>query len=335
MRKNSVLITDPIHPEAIKLLKNSGFGVKYICEKSTHQLLATVERYDAIICRTSTKIDREMLDAAKNLKCIGVAATGWDHIDAEEATRRGVVLLGLPPGNKSVNPERQGSFLPTAEHTILCMLAAAGNFYPAVASLKQGKWERYNFVGTELYGKTLGIVGLGRVGGLVAKRAAAFGMNIIGYDPYASDDVAKNSNVKLVTLKRLCQKSDFITVHTHKTSETINLLDKKHFAYMKQGVIVINTARAAVINEQALVSALRSKKVRCAVLDVFENEPHGINMELVKLPNVLATPHIAGVTDEAWRRVSLQTAKDVIGYLKYGRTKNAINKVTLRNKTQN
>ncbi|MFY9457487.1 MAG: hydroxyacid dehydrogenase [Candidatus Spechtbacterales bacterium] len=328
MSKMKVLITDPIHMEAINLLKDSGLDITYVKIKSKEHFLKIIPRYDALICRTSTKVTSEVITSAKRLRCIGVAATGWDHIDVDAAAKRGIILFGLPPGDKSVNIQREGSFLPTAEHTILAMLAAAGNFYQAVSSLKAGKWEKYNLVGTELYGKTLGIVGLGRIGGMVAQRAAAFGMKVVAYDPHVSRDVIKNLGVKVkkVSLAVLCKKSDFITIHAHKTPKTTNLLDQKSFALMKNGVIIINTARPAIINERALMRGLASKRVRCAVLDVFENEPNParMNMDLIQMPNVIATPHIAGVSEEAWKRVSLTTAKDVIAYLKYGKKKHVI-----------
>lgn len=328
MPKTKVLITDPLHIEAINMLKESGFDVTCVKINSKEHFLKIIPRYGALICRTSTKVTEEIIASAKRLRCIGVAATGWDHIDVDAAAKHGIILFGLPPKDKSIDIQKQGSFLPTAEHTILAMLASAGNFYHAVSSLKSGKWEKYNLVGTELYNKTLGIIGLGRIGGLVAERAAAFGMKIIAYDPLVSRDRIKNLGVKVkkVSLPVLCKKSDFITIHAHKTPKTINLLDQKSFALMKNGVIIINTARPAIINEQALMHNLASKKVRCAVLDVFENEPDTarMNMELIRMPNVLPTPHIAGVSEEAWKRVSLTTARDVIAYFTYGKKKHVI-----------
>lgn len=330
MREKAVkiLIADPIHADALSLLKDSGFCITRADSKPKEDLTKSARGHHALICRTATRLDKNFFEASKNLKCVGLASTGYDHIDIEEASRRGVYVFGLPPENKKINVYKSGNFISTAEHTILLMLAAAGNFYQAVGSLKQGRWEKSSLVGTELNGKTLGIIGLGRIGKLVGERASGLGMKIIAYDPYLSSEQAAEHNAKLVSLAMLCKKADVITIHAPQTPQTINLVDKKCFALMKPGVIIVNAARASIIYEDALLKNLKNGRVRSAALDVFKNEPISYPSELMGMPNVIATPHIGGSTEEALRRISMDTAKNIISYLKFGRVKNAINKLS-------
>lgn len=322
--KKHILITDPIHPTVLNGLQKQ-FVVDQKIGLSKEQLLRIVGNYDALIGRTTTKLDAEVLRAGKNLTCIGVHATGWNHIDIEEATRLGITVLGFPSDNKQFKKDRlRGSFIGVAEHVLLSMLACAGDFYNTVAGMKAGKWEKYKFSGTELYGKTLGIVGLGRIGSLVAERARAFGMRVVAYHPRLSKQEAKRRGAELVSLKTLYRVSDFITVHVPQTVKTVGLINKKSFSEMKKGVVFINTARAAVVVEKDLIEALENGVVRMASIDVFEHSPKGVNQRLVRMKNVLATPHIAGISQEGLERVSSYIGKSVSDYLISGKKRGSI-----------
>ena len=326
--KIKILIADPLHNDAISLLKSSGFSVTRNEKKPKRDLIKLLGSYHAIICRTATKIDKNFFIAAKNLKCIGLASTGYDHIDIEEASRRGVYVLGLPPENSKINVYKNGNFISTAEHTILLILAASRNFHQAVCGMREGRWEKNSLLGNEIHGKTLGIVGFGRIGKLVSQRALGLGMKILAHDPYLSREHASMHNAKLVSLTTLCKKADVITIHAPQTPQTIGLIDEKCFGLMTHGVIIINAARASIIDEDALLANIKNGKVKSAAVDVFKNEPLEELTELTALPNVFATPHIGGSTEEALRRISMDTAKNVTAYLKYGRKKNAINKIS-------
>jgi len=319
-----VLVTDPVHPEALELLSAAGFTVTELPETERPRLAEFVEPYHALICRTSTVVDAAVFDRAAHLKCVAIASTGYDRIDITEATKRGIAVLGLPPHNKDIDPEHDGNFVSTAEHAVLLMLAALDDLYSAAHSLKDGRWEKSYLIGTELADKTVGFFGFGRIAGLVAKRLAPFRVQLIAHDPYADKEKARNHNVKLVSFDELCAQADIISIHAPRTKETEGAFSAEVFAKMKDGVFLINTARSAILDEEALIGALKSGKVRRAALDVFHDEPNGINRELVALPNVIATPHIGGSTHEAWRRISLNAADNIIAYFK-GEVKNQIN----------
>ncbi len=331
MQKIKVLITDPIDNSGIDLMKAEGFEVTQKNNLSQEELIKIIPEFKAVLCRTSTKIDQEIIAAADNLKCIGLVSTGWDHIDLASASRRQIAVLGLPPGRTDIDVTTKGSFVPTAEHVILCMLALAGNFYPTVKSLKEGRWEKFGFAGTELFDKTLGIIGFGRIGKLVAERAQAFKMKILVND-LKNQELSQAASwpfaPEFVDLAELCRRSDFITIHLHKTAATVNLIAKPQFEEMKKGAMIINTARGAIINNQDLYEALKNNKIRGAALDVFEGGPAGLNIDLIGLPNVIATPHIAGVSQEGQQRQSLDTAQSVIDFFASGDLRNAINQVS-------
>lgn len=324
--KIKIIIADSIHSDAISLLQNSGFSITRAETKTKRHIVKSIGRYHAIICRTATKLDTNFFHSAKNLRCIGLASTGYDHIDIDEASRRGICVLGLPSKNTRINVHKSGNFISTAEHTILLILAASRNFYQACNGIKQGRWEKNILLGKEIYGKTLGIVGFGRIGKLVAQRAVGFGMKIIAYDPYLSREHVSEHDAKLVSLSTLCKKSDIITIHAPQTPTTINLIDGKCFSLMKRGVIIINAARATIVDEDVLLANIKTGKVKGAAVDVFRNEPINKPTELITMANVIATPHVGGSTEEALRRISMDTARNVISYLKHGRKKNAINK---------
>lgn len=322
-----ILITDPIHPEAVARLKEAGFDVDELPEEQRPNLASHIEPYHAVICRTSTPIDKTVLDAAKNLSCIALASTGFDRIDAKEALRRNISILGLPSYDPTIDPEHDGNFVSTAEHTLLLMLAAVGDFYHAYQSMKEGRWEKKHLVGNELAGKTVGILGLGRIGTLVARRLSAFRARIIAYDTYVSAEKAASLGVELVSLEEFCHNSDIITIHMPKTVETEGMLGAKEFDLMKDGVFIVNTARAAIMDEGALIRALDSGKVKRAAIDVFHDEPDGLNWGLVKHPSIIATPHIGGSTHEAWLRISLSAADNIISFFQ-GEVRHRLNPPT-------
>ncbi len=268
-----------------------------------------------MIVRSSTHLTREILEAARNLKVIGRAGVGVDNVDLEAATKRGIIVMNTPEGNTTA----------TAEHTMTMILALARKVPQAYLSLMKGKWRREEFLGTELQGKILGVVGLGRIGREVARRASqGFGMKVLAYDPFITEESVKPLPVTVCDLKRVLKESDFITVHTPLTEETRHLVDEKAFAMMKRGVRVINCARGGIIHEKALLGAIRSGKVAGCALDVFEKEPPRKN-PLLKCPEVIATPHLGAATREAQENVSVAVAEQVIDALRNRAIRNAVN----------
>ena len=324
MGNQKLLITDPIHPDALQHLVEAGLEVDELSEKERDDLPERVGKYDALICRTSTIIDAALLARAPRLQCVAIASTGYDRIDIVEAKKRGIAVLGLPSFNPDIDPEHDGNFVSTAEHTMLLILAALGNFYDATKSMKEGRWEKKFLVGRELAGKTVGLLGFGRIASLVARRLAPFRTTTIAYDTYVSKERAAEFGVELVPLEELCRRSDVITIHLPKTKETEGMLGAREFSLMKDGVFLINAARAAIMDESALIASLKSGKVARAALDVFHDEPSGLNWDLVRMPHVIATPHIGGSTHEAWRRISLSAADNVIAFFQ-GDVRNRIN----------
>lgn len=325
MKKNiKVIVTDPIHPDAILRLSGAGFEVVELPEEEKGLLPERIEPYHAVVCRTSTVLDSPTLARAKNLSCIALASTGWDRIDISEATRRNISILGLPSHNKEIEPERDGNFVSTSEHAILLMLAALGDFYHANQSMKEGRWEKKFLVGHELADKTVGLLGFGRIASLVARRLAGFRVHLIAYDKFVSQEKADEYGVELVPLDEFCRRSDIISIHMPKTPETVGLLGAREFGLMKDGTFLVNTARAAIMDEPALIESLKNGKIRRAALDVFHDEPRGLNWDLIKMPNVIATPHIGGSTHEAWRRISLSAVENVISFFN-GIVRNKIN----------
>ncbi|MCA9360368.1 hydroxyacid dehydrogenase [Candidatus Nomurabacteria bacterium] len=325
-KQKRILVVDPIHIDAVNKLEESGFLVDINLFPKLESLPKLVSNYNALICRTNTKLSGDFFKNANHLDCVALASTGYDQIDIESAKKYKVPILGLPSTNKDIDVYRHGNFISTAEHTILLILAALGNFHSASVSMKAGKWDKPNFIGSEAYGKTLGFIGFGRIAKLVAVRARAFGMQTIAYDPHVFRDEMSEHNTEKMTLEDLCRQSDIITIHAPKTPETVSLLDKKCFDSMKKGVILINTARAEIINKEALIEALENEKVARVALDVFVNEPYDIEWDLVKDDRIIPTPHIGGSTTEAMRRISLSTAESIINFLQHGNDVNLINK---------
>ncbi len=312
---HKVLVLDNVAKEGVEVLKSSGiFQVDVKPSMSPDELKKIIGEYDGVIVRSATKLTRDVLESAGKLKAIGRAGIGLDNIDVGFATLKGIVVMNTPQENA----------LAAAEHTMAMMLSAARNIPQANASMKEGKWEKKKFTGVQLYGKTLGIIGLGNIGSIVADRAKGLKMKVIAFDPYISEEKAKKMGVELASLNELYERSDIITVHTPLTKETKGLVDSKAFSLMKDGVIVINCARGGIIDEEALLEALNSGKVRCAALDVFSQEPPG-KTPLVLHERVICTPHLGASTAEAQKAVAISIANQFVEFFKKGVAKNAVN----------
>jgi D-3-phosphoglycerate dehydrogenase len=304
--KAKILVSDPLAEQGLNVIKSqNGFEVDVKAKLSPEELLKIIPSYDALIVRSETKVTRNVVEAGKKLKVVGRAGVGLDNIDVNAATKRGIIVLNAPGGNT----------ISTAEHTISMMVSLTRNIPQACSSLKERKWDRKKFTGSELYGKTLGIIGLGRIGSEVARRAYGFGMKLLGYDPIISPEKARSLNVEPVDLEELIRQSDFITVHVPLSEQTRNLISTRQFALMKQDVRLINCARGGIINEAALLNALREGKVAGAALDVFEKEPP-FESPLLDLPNVVVTPHLGASTEEAQVNVATEVADQVVRALR-------------------
>jgi D-3-phosphoglycerate dehydrogenase len=310
-----ILVSDAIAASGLDLLrKATGLEVDYRPDLLADGLKACIGEYDGLIVRSRTKVTAEVLANTSRLRVIGRAGIGVDNIDVATATAAGVVVMNTPEGNTNT----------AAEHTIAMLLALARNIAPADGAMKRGEWERERFVGVEVVGKSLGVIGLGRVGALVVKKAQGLGMITLAYDPFVSRERGQSMGVELLELLELLPRVDFITVHTPKTRGTTHLIGRNAFALMKRGVRIVNCARGGIIDEAALDEAMQSGIVAGAALDVFEHEPPG-DLPLVKHPAVLCTPHLGASTEEAQERVAVDIAQQMIDYLLYGSIRNAVN----------
>ena len=310
-----ILVADNLSPRGIEVLKKEKAIKCYAwADFSPGELRASIGEYDGIIVRSKTKLTADIINASERLRVIGRAGIGVDNVDVQAATRRGIVVMNTPRENA----------VAAAEHTIAMMLAISRKIPQAMASTKSGRWERSKFMGVELYGKTLGIIGVGNIGSLVAERAQGLKMNVIAYDPYIPADAAAQKGIPLVTLDDLLRQSDFISIHTPLTDETRNLLDAEAFERMKEGVMIINCARGGIVNEGALLNGLKSGSVRGAALDVFENEP-AVDSPFFELDNVVCTPHIGASTNEAQENVAVAIADQIVDFLINKRIRNAVN----------
>jgi len=311
-----ILVADRISPIGVDLFKaRKGFEVVEAYGSSPEEILELVKDVDAIAVRSDTKITAEVIQAAPKLKVVGRAGVGVDNIDIEAATDRGVIVMNTPTGNT----------IATAELTFTHMLAGTRPIVQACARMREGGWDRKKYTGSELNGKTLGILGMGRIGTEVAKRAMAFQMDVLAYDPYLTETRAKSLGVKPATLDEVIAQADYITVHMPLTAETKHMLDADAFARMKDGVRVFNCARGGIIDEAALIEALKSGKVAAAGLDVYEDEPPAEDSELRKLPNLVLTPHLGASTQEAQENVGIDVAKQMVEALTGGMVVNALN----------
>lgn len=313
-----VLVSDSLSTEGVKILKQH-FTVDVSTGLSEDELVEKIKDFDALVVRSSTQVTQRVIEAADKLKIIGRAGVGVDNIDVDAATRKGIIVSNAPEGN----------MISAAEHTISMMMAMSRNIPQANASLKAREWKRSKFMGVEVKGKTLGIVGLGRIGSEVAKRAAGLEMNLLGYDPFISEKRAVELGVRLCTVNEIAEEADYITVHTPLIKETRNILDDEQFALMKDGVRVINCARGGIINEEALARAVKSGKVGGAALDVFVSEPPFDN-PLLDFDNVIVTPHLGASTEEAQVNVAVDIANEIISVLGDGPAKSAINIPSVR-----
>lgn len=297
-----ILVSDALSEEGLKILKNvKEFQVDVNTGLKPDELKKIIHGYDALIVRSATKVTRDILAEAGKLKVIGRAGVGLDNVDLEAATQKGIIVMNTPGGNT----------ISTAEHTMSMILALSRNIPQADVSTKKGEWKRSKFMGIELYNKVLGVVGLGRIGREVAKHAFSFGMKVVAYDPFLSREVAGELGIEIVDFKDLLEKSDFITVHTPLTDETRHIISEKEFALMKKGVRIINCARGGIVDEKALVKAVKEGKVAGAALDVFEEEPLKPDNEIIKLDNIIVTPHLGASTEEAQVNVSIEAAEIV------------------------
>jgi D-3-phosphoglycerate dehydrogenase len=312
-----ILAADGVSPKGIALLAESPhFQVETSGGLKEDELIARIGELDALIVRSQTKVTPKALAAATRLKAIGRAGVGVDNVNVEAATERGIVVMNTPGGNT----------ISTAEHTFSLLLSLARKIPQAHASMAAGKWDRKSFEGTELCGKTLGIVGMGRIGGEVARRAIAFGMNVVAYDPYLVPSRARSLQVELAdNLRDLLPRADFITVHMPLTAETKNILNAVTLAQCKPGVRIVNCARGGLVEEAALLEALKSGQVGGAALDVYEKEPPADDLPFRALPNVVLTPHLGASTSEAQESVGIEIAQAISDFLLNGIIANAVN----------
>ncbi|HEX9808834.1 MAG TPA: phosphoglycerate dehydrogenase [Alphaproteobacteria bacterium] len=309
-----VLISDELSPAAVQIFKDRGVAVDFKPGMKADALLACISEYDGLAVRSATKVTKQVLAAAANLKVIGRAGIGVDNIDIDEATARGVVVMNTPFGNS----------ITTAEHAIALMFALARDIPAANASTHAGKWEKNRFMGVELAAKTLGIIGCGNIGSIVADRALALKMKVVASDPYLTPERAKDIGVEKVELDELFARADFITLHTPLTDATRNMIDAAAISRMKEGVRLINCARGELVVETDMIEALKSGKVKGAAFDVFAAEP-ARESPYFGLENVVCTPHLGAATTEAQENVALQVAEQMSDFLMTGAVVNALN----------
>lgn len=315
MIDKKILIADAIDPVCKTTLESNGFRVDTEEKPSEEFLLKNINNYNALIVRSATKLPAKIIFAMDNVEVIGRAGAGVDTIDVNAATRKGILVMNTPGGNT----------YSTAEHTIAMMLSLCRNIPQANVSVKEGKWERKKYKGVEVYGKTIGIIGLGKIGKEVAQRCKSFGMTVLGFDPIFSKEIAHQMGIKLSSLDEIWKKADIITVHTPLNEHTKNLISSSTINKMKDDVLIINCARGGIVNEKDLIKEINSGKVAGAALDVYENEPPDSSDELINHPKVITTPHLGASTEEAQHRVAQQIAEQVMEYFKSGKTTGAVN----------
>lgn len=311
-----VLVSDPISDQGLQKLMDAD---DVVLDKKTglseDELAEIIGDYDALLVRSQTKVTPRIIEAAHKLKVIGRAGVGVDNIDLEAATQKGIIVINAPDGNT----------IATCELTMGMMMALARHIPQAYKKTITGEWDRKSFVGVELRSKVLGVIGMGRIGSEVAKRARAFGMEILGYDPFLTEDRAEKLGVTLATIDQICEQADFITVHTPLTNETRNLISKPQFAKMKKGVRIINCARGGIIDEEALLEAIDAGIVAGAAFDVFVEEPPRPDHPFLNHPNIIVTPHLGASTIEAQENVATDVAEEVLHILRDEPFKNAVN----------
>jgi len=311
-----VLVSDNLAPQGLEILERApGIEVSYQPGISAGDLEGAVADAEALVIRSETKVTADVIAAAPALRVIGRAGIGVDNVDVAAATERGIAVMNTPGGNN----------ITTAEHAVALIVALARHIPQATASLKAGSWEKKKFVGIELFNRTLGVIGLGRIGRIVADRAHGLGMKVVAHDPYLSEHMSPLANVELVSLEALLERADVITVHVPRTKDTVGLLGRDAFEHVKPGVLVVNAARGGIIDEQALLEALNAGQVGGAALDVFVEEPPPPDHPLVKHERVICTPHLGASTEQAQVNVAIAVAEQVRDFLLHDIIGNAVN----------
>ncbi len=315
MSNIKIFVADDVNEEKLAPLREAGFTIEKRIKLSVEDLAEAVKDFDGLIVRSETKVRADLMEALPKLRVIGRAGVGVDNIDVKGATARGIVVMNAPDGNT----------ITTAEHTIALLISMARNVPQAHSLLQSGIWDKKKFVGVELNGKTLGVIGLGRIGKHVSKIAKGFGMNIFAFDPFISEEQAKDFGFELGTLDDVFAKADFLTIHTPVTDETRNIFGKDAFAKMKKGVRLVNCARGGLVDENALLEAIESGTVAAAALDVYATEPLPTDSPLLNNPKIITTPHLGASTTEAQEGVALTVAEQMRDYLLSGELRNAVN----------
>lgn len=310
-----ILISDQVNEKSVTALQAAGFEVTYNTKFTKEEIKKIIPKFSALIVRSATQVDADLISCMKNMEVIGRAGTGVDNIDVDAASRKGILVMNTPGGNT----------ISTAEHTMAMMLALCRNIPQANKSILDGKWDRKKYSGTELSGKTLAILGLGKIGKEVAKRAKSFGMNIIGFDPLLSKDIAQELGIHLLDLESIWAKADIITVHVPMNDSTKDIISKSTLSKCKDGVKIINCARGGIVNEIDIVDAIDNGKVSGAAFDVYLNEPPNFSSKLLNHPKIICTPHLGASTEEAQELVAVQISEQIINYFKANKITAAVN----------
>ena len=319
MNNIKIFVADDVNEDKLAPLSEAGFNVVKKTKLPPEELAVEIKDADGVIVRSMTRITADLMDKAEKLRVIGRAGVGVDNIDVKAATARGIVVMNAPDGNT----------ITTAEHTIALLVSLARNVPQAHAKLQSGVWDKKSFVGVELNGKTLGLIGLGRIGKHVAKIAKGFGMNILAFDPFVSHEQANELGFELSGFDEVLSKADFITIHTPVTDETRGIIGKDAFSKMKKGARLINCARGGLVDETALVEAIENGRLSAAALDVFSREPLEENSPLLKNDKIITTPHLGASTTEAQEGVALTVAEQMRDFLLFGELRNAVNAPSL------
>lgn len=310
-----VLVSDTLSEVGVKIFQETpDIEVDVKTGLTPEELKAIIGQYHGLAIRSATKVTSEIIEAAENLKVIGRAGIGLDNVDIPAASQRGIVVMNTPEGNT----------ITTAEHTMAMIMSLSRNIPRATASLKEGKWEKKKLQGRELFNKTLGLIGAGHIGQIVASRAKGMKMKVVVFDPYLKPEIVEKLDLEPVSLDELLNRADYITIHTPKTDETINLINRDTISKMKKGAMLINCARGGIVNEEDLYEALKSGHLAGAAIDVFSTEPPG-KTPLMELPNFVCTPHLGASTKEAQENVARDVAEQITAYLLHGTVKNAVN----------
>lgn len=310
-----VLVSDKLSEVGVRIFeKTPGIEVSVNTDLGPEGLLSEIAKYDALVIRSATKVTREVIEAGVRLKVVGRAGIGLDNVDIEAASRRGIAVMNTPDGNT----------ITTAEHAVALLMSMARNIPRATASMKAGNWEKKALEGKEVFGKTLGLIGLGHIGRIVADRAKGLKMKVIVYDPYLKPSVIEEAGCEPVGLEELLNNSDFVTIHVPRTNETAGLIGAEAMSKMKKGAMLVNCARGGIVDEDALYEALSSGHLGGAALDVFSKEPPG-DHKLMYMDNFICTPHLGASTTEAQENVAKDIAEQIVAYLLHGTVKNAVN----------